>query len=49
MDLEHGESSGQRMMGKIRKEAQPPPKFDVAHQNNFMCDMQRALKEERAQ
>jgi hypothetical protein len=39
MDLEHGESLSQRMKGKIIKKAQSPPKFDVAHQNKFMCDV----------
>jgi hypothetical protein len=30
MDFEHGEISGQRLEGKIRRAVQPPPKFDVA-------------------
>jgi hypothetical protein len=38
MDFEHGESSGQRPEGKIRKVVQPPPKFDVAQQKQFLCD-----------
>jgi hypothetical protein len=32
MDFEHGEKSSTRSEGKIRKEAQPSPKFDVAQQ-----------------
>jgi hypothetical protein len=27
----------QRMEGKIRKAVQPPPKFDVAQQKQFLC------------
>jgi hypothetical protein len=32
MELERGESSGQRKEGNIRKVVQDPPKFDVAQQ-----------------
>jgi hypothetical protein len=32
MEFEHGEISGQRSEGKIRKKVQPPLKFDVAQQ-----------------
>jgi hypothetical protein len=47
-DFEHGEGSGQKPDGKIRKAPHPPPKFDVAQQKQFLCDAQRALEEERA-
>jgi hypothetical protein len=47
MDFEHGEISGQRPEGKSEG-SQPPPKFDVAQQKQFLHDMQRAIKEERA-
>jgi hypothetical protein len=36
MDFKHGEISGQRSEGKIRKVVQPPPKFDVAQQKQFL-------------
>jgi hypothetical protein len=48
VDFEHGEGSGQQPDGKIRKAPQPPPKFNVAQQKQFLRDAQRALKEERA-
>jgi hypothetical protein len=38
MDFKHGEILGQRPEGKIRKVAQPPPKFDVIPEEEFMRD-----------
>jgi len=44
--IEHGESSGQKLEGNIRKESQPPPKFNASQQNNSMCDAQNEIEEE---
>jgi len=46
MDFEHGESSGQRIEGKIIKVAQPPPKFDATQQNLFIHEKKRSTQEE---
>jgi hypothetical protein len=47
-DFEQVRAQGQKLEGKIRKATQPPPKFDVSQQKQFMCDAQRAIEEERA-
>jgi hypothetical protein len=45
--LEHDEGLGQKMDGNIRKAPQPPLKFEVAQQNQFLRNAHKALDDER--
>jgi hypothetical protein len=47
MEFEHGERSGQRLEGKIRKATQQPPKFGIIKHKKCVHDMKRVIEEDR--